>query len=419
MSPLTLVHSIDEKLPTITKLSHLLTTIKAKNMKSTLVLVLLLALCCQLARANEEKAEPEDTTGEVEADDEPVDDILRDVAEKEAKLMSRYSELLTKQGDGPNGQANKQQAGWFSQLFRFGKGKTKEARLADDYRKINDELVKRTSDLSVEKNFDTVLQWYQAEGKDDQQLADALGLLVSLAELTGDNQCNLHSERVLQLNNVATERRAWLKGEEGKRNRVDNIVRFFMLQHADECRDVYKRKFKEIMDGLGDETKAGVRGMMTDDYVANVASDNHQIISYMIAGSDLDATDGKEFREARDKLAKDVFSNLRQVSMKNKSRKFIDPVRKAVNEKNLNKLMDENLFRPCKDYVAHLGPDVYIPWSFDLTVSDSFFKQEMSGDIDVKFALGVTRFEVCQFVLRDQKPFRAQVLELATKAAKA
>lgn len=141
---------------------------------------------------------------------------------------------------------------------------------ATEFNSINYYLVFQINTTDPESNLKGAESWYNKllEGghKSNEHLLSALRLFLALGKkFEGNEKCNLESSKIISLNDQATLGRAHLKpNKKVCLRRIEKVVKHFAQKHAEECLQVYQKRFKTKISLLDEDKKNNIDNLLLD-----------------------------------------------------------------------------------------------------------------------------------------------------------
>lgn len=291
------------------------------------------------------------------------------------------------------------------------------------YNRINSFLVDAESSDDLNLNMAKAFDYLQWEIKRNSfmggPLLDALRQFTSLAKTQGLENCNKQSYAILLKNDRATEGRARdIRSKQQVASvsprRIDKLIYQFSLNHSKNCQLVYPKIFHQIHSTLDNNKSKIVDSLLMQVFFgsnsnqANGAGDNHVMnimslyngfVANTISIASIDDSQliyGALEQIAREKEDPDVIY-MKGISDERRGTRY-------VRKDKLKELFRRYFYEPCEYYVRQLGPDVFIPATFD---------SEWQHEVDYRqydYYFGWAKFKLCTFLLDNEG---AMILNLA------
>lgn len=250
-------------------------------------------------------------------------------------------------------------------------------------------------------NMKLTAQWIKEmlskEVDGDETLLEALKLLLRLAELTNDENCNENSLRILKENETAAGYKVRLSNS-SKVRPIDQLVAFCIQQHVETCQNVYPKSLTQIKATMDRHLVKCVELIMKPIVMMHFFNQNRnlkaqhkaQVLFKKIIMQD------NSLRSLSD--AKSVYDSLTSLLEHYPS---VDMSREEINNENerVEHLIDEYLVIPCKYYVEKLGVRVFIPAEYDAS-----WRHNVKLD-NLDYYLSWAYFKLCKSVLKDDQAY--------------
>lgn len=277
------------------------------------------------------------------------------------------------------------------------------------YSDIDKYLISHVDDENTAKNMAKAAEWYEELKKSEKPsnagLLGALEQLLSLDSIDPINRCSAQAHSILLRNDQATHGKAHKQRTQlGHLRRIDRIVHDYLMRHAIDCMEDYPVIWRSRREEMDRKQVRLVENFMCDilENFTRVNGDfkkeaNKRYARYVLA---------KSLKSIRSKKTAELaVETLEELTRSDPDRKYLYLVlTKAGNDIEFRKDKVEGLFlkylvQPCVYYVRELGPDVFVPASYDVSMleeEDRFRK----GDPEVlNFLLSWTRYHLCELLL--------------------
>lgn len=295
----------------------------------------------------------------------------------------------------------------------------------NSYRHINHFLVDNVESDEIGPNLLAATKLYEKEKQDrwnifNKHLVGALQQFISLNRIVNGEKCTKNSYAILLKNDRATRGRTHkIPSRLGILTRVDKIIYSIAINHAIECQTVYPELFKQRYSQLDKEKVEKVETFMND------------IINHLM-------TEKKNFfRETKKYETVEQLQHVRSIHGKRKAQVAYDAIKLFASGdpdvKYLRKVVDEKegilkvkkdkvvglftryLVEPCEYYVRELGPNIFIPASYDIVMlekEDRYSQDDKKSD----FFLSWTRYRLCNLLIgKDKQSLISAVIKIADK----
>lgn len=275
------------------------------------------------------------------------------------------------------------------------------------YVRINRYLLNHVDEeADARENLSRAIDWMRSNpGKGtlfSKSLMEALKQFTALIEIGADEQrkCNWQSYNILLTNSQASA---------SSMKRIDKIVRHFSLEHAKECSKVYPAKYKQTIQQM-DTLQVERVESFTDD-VINSKLGGREITSRDFYDQ-LIATTCSSTTESDAHVALIAIRNLASEDSEVKYLKqVLDDKRQTmiIREDKIGKLFENYLLEPCLYYVRSLGPQIFLPASFDATSLPQVVNSNGG------FYRAWTRFKICKCLVEKRDSSVKELIKFVRK----
>lgn len=292
------------------------------------------------------------------------------------------------------------------------------------YNKINSFLVERVESDEQEANMVKAIEMMIWEMRKNtfmgQPLVDALKQFTAMAKTRGSESCNKESYAILLKNDRATEGKARrINSRLVMARRIDKLVQSYCLQHSRDCQHEYPKKFKQIYNRMDLEATNQVESLLMQIFfgsagAANQSSDPQQInIMRLYNGFILNTISSASVDDSQL-----VYAALEQ-SAKAKNDPNVIYLKSIADEKRgtrfvrkdkMKGMFKKYFIEPCEYYVRKLGPDVFIPATFDA---------EWQHQVDYRefiYYFGWAQFKLCVYLLENERAMVQNLVKIANWA---
>lgn len=244
-----------------------------------------------------------------------------------------------------------------------------------EYKTIDEYLEKYVETKDPVANMRAAIDWLNSSP--DESVENALYEFTSMSRIQSENWCSKTSHDILLWNDQATGGRAHL----GKhtRSRVEEIVNHFCTEHATYCRQVYPinfvKKYRLINRGYIRELETFINEGLINTLFGmreRPLADNSELFDRSISNTDT--------------LINSAFKSIKVLAQADIANDY----------KTFKHLFRRYIVVPCNEFAQALGPDVFLPATFDAS-----WNQRVEGD-DVEFYIALARFKICNHVIENE-----------------
>lgn len=296
----------------------------------------------------------------------------------------------------------------------------------NSYRHINNYLVDKVDEKEdVVANLKAATEWYEKERLNswnifNKHLVGALEQFTALNRILEGEKCTRNSYAILLKNDRATSGKTHkARSKLGPFYRVERVIYQVAMDHAIVCKNKYPQLFEQKYAQLDKESIERVEAL-SNDIINQLMNEKKSF-----------------FRETKKFETFEQLQHVKTINGKKEAQIAYDALklfaRQDSDVRYLKKVLDEkeavmrvnrdkfvNLFKkylvePCAYYVRELGPDIFIPASYDIIMFDKEDRYEQNDDRS-KFFLGWIRYKLCGLLIgKDQKGLIKSMIKIASK----
>lgn len=289
------------------------------------------------------------------------------------------------------------------------------------YKELNNYLIEKVNNDEVAANMAAANKWLEEQQNVKQSFLSKspvgdLKKFTALQQVIDDTKCDRSAYDIMRPNEEAVGLRKLLEDGQVIR-RVDKVIYSIFEEHAKKCALVYPVVYRQKRQLLEQSKCAQVERlgqtiMGWDKYFASV-----RYHAYFFEPRGLLDRYIKITRTVRDFANKGVFYEVLLHNAKDDPNfKYTQRIpdehsgKAVVHKDQLKELARKHLIEPCQFYVDELGPDVFTPARFELSI----YSRPDSRDRD--FYLSWSYYQLCRRVVKDERAVYDYVIASATKA---
>lgn len=299
------------------------------------------------------------------------------------------------------------------------------------YSRLNDYLIENVDNEEISANLEAAFK-YLKEQDGVKHLGvhsifsrtpvEDLKKFTALQQVIGDVKCDDYEYEVI-LGNEAEVGLYALKEDQKVVRRIDKVMLKIFIYHAEKCQDVYPKRYRakrEQFDKVAlERVKDLTRVIMDfDDHNDDFESSSRRSRFFYTS----DNLFSKYIRTlpsihlySREGILRNALKasgmydpNLKYVS------KFPDERtgKSIVHKEEIKRLVEEYIIKPCQNYVASFGPDLFIPARLD-----SRFYSKIDN-IKSDYYLGWSIFMICQSLTKNEAFVHSSLIKSAQEDIK-
>lgn len=272
----------------------------------------------------------------------------------------------------------------------------------DDYRMMNDILIRGTESVEPKDNFDVLLDKLINHTKVPQRAnlnvrPKAINLFLALTTINPENQCSPYSVGILTHNDNALNNRLRSVKPGYVLKRTEKIVAVFLKKHAQDCQILYigrfngkiadfdRNKLKQVEEFLDNAIKhytTELQETLNPEFTKTYA---HRLYNIVDGNVNTNRAINPNY----------VYQNLKIVAKDDSEAEYLQPIENemegnySLHPEKYAQLFRKYVSEPCSHYTKMLGPTV-----FDLINFDSLFYHNIQERM-VDFYEAWVRYNLC------------------------
>lgn len=268
------------------------------------------------------------------------------------------------------------------------------------YQTLNNLLLSQTEsedpNVNLEIILDELVLGYRNRVPAYTEINKGERLILALRLLKGDNKCSYYSQIVLLNNFYASELDVVsIKNERGLR-RIDRILIHYIKQHINDCKEVYFKKFDELLKEFDATQLKHLDGLLRKamEHLTSISQPNNQGKLYV---DRLYAIASEHISVKLNLEPSYVYGALKELVKGDPDEIFLQPVRDNISNltkirwDKFNRLYEDYVVQPCYNLRYRLGPELFEPLFFD-----SMFEHEIRYD-RIDFYEFWLKYRLCYF----------------------
>lgn len=287
---------------------------------------------------------------------------------------------------------------------------------ADFLKKLNNYLIANVHDDDAKSNMEAAAKWIQDQESVKQSFfsrtsIEDLKRFAALKEVMDDKKCDHEAYEIEQTNEKAVG--LFKKNQNGNlHRRVDKMMLEIFRDHAMECSSVYPYRYPELKKQVDGEAYSNVK------YLSELVMDAHRKKltfpddrahfepDFFFGQYILNRPNIGTFRRAD--LLHEAVSKLAARDPNNKYLFKVEDERKGketIDKDKIKELVRKHLIKPCQQYEAVMGPDLFGPATFDLNIY--YLLNEKNQDYYVDWSY----YMICRALTKDEEATFADVIK--------
>lgn len=212
------------------------------------------------------------------------------------------------------------------------------------YKRISRHLVSHVGSEDPFANIQEATRWMN-DVRADESLYKGLKVFTALGDTVGENKCSSETVEIIEANDYITSYKARNLDENNELDRVELVIRYYAMKHAQECRDVYTQNLKYRNKKMFKVVKESVQ-TFADKMRTEV--ENNLVMTTKTHGKVVFETVQQLANKARDPDR----SYLRTVMAHNQPDQGLWSSTRVVHEPKVRGLFNKYLVGPCKIFMT-------------------------------------------------------------------
>lgn len=274
------------------------------------------------------------------------------------------------------------------------------------YDKINKYLVAQVANDDVSDNMAAAIEWLKKQ--ENKKLpflssmpASDLRKFTALQRIIDGAKCDRSDYEILNANERAVDLYA-LYYDRNVVRRVDKVMQKIFEDHARKCQQVYPVRYLEKQQQLDSEVTARVDNIVrtilergkTRVAVKLYHNPEQLFGDYIARDFTIGQCVGKDY----------LWLAIKYNSEGDPDAKYLYRVpdeitgKRVVHTEKIKKLTQKYLIEPCKSYVAHYGPDIFVPARLDVEFN---YPDDVKKDSSRDYYIAWASFAICKELAQD------------------
>lgn len=295
----------------------------------------------------------------------------------------------------------------------------------NSYKHINNYLVDNVETDDVAANLRAASEFYEKVRVNswnifNKHLVGALEQFTALNRILSGEKCNKNSYAILLKNDRATRGKTHkVRSKLDRLVKIERIIHKIALDHSIECQTVYPKLFEQKYEKM-DKEKIEKVGAFTSDIMNQLMKEKKNFFRQTKKFETFEQLQYVKSIRGK-KEAQIAYDALKLFSRQDNDAKYLKKVfddkqgKMRLNQDKVGELFEKYLVEPCAYYVRELGPDIFIPASYDVAILDKEDRYEQV-DENSSFFTGWIRYKFCNLLIgRDRKSLLSSVIKIAIK----
>lgn len=295
----------------------------------------------------------------------------------------------------------------------------------NSYKHINNYLVDNVETDDVFANLKAASLFYDKERVNswnifNKHLVGALEQFTALNRILNGEKCNKNSYAILLKNDRATRGKTHkVRSKLDRLVKIERIIYKIALDHSIECQTVYPKSFEQRYAQM-DKEKIEKVGTFTSDIMNQLMKEKKNFFRQTKKFETFEQLQHVKSISGK-KEAQIAYDALKLFARQDSDAKYLRKVfddkqgKMRLNRDKVGELFKKYLVEPCAYYVRELGPNIFIPASYDVAILDKEDRYEQV-DENSSFFMGWIKYKFCNLLIgRDQKSLLSLVIKIASK----